>query len=348
VKFRFSFSIPQRRSIIQKVEDHSYSSDRSKQVKVENPNPKKNIEIVNLDFYTGSKHHENTKEFDKSDAHITNIKRKFVKLEEEISNTKSKQDTNFSPINKDIITNRILSAKIQPQKQILDDNTDKKIAHDHPLGNILMASGSVIKVSPFKISLIFCIIQILDVILYKIYLLQLILPQLYNGYSFGTNNVALHLVIFHLVYTFLLPFSNRMVMKYSINVENNLFLFKVLMIGAFVFSLSFLFVSYIAFDLKLWVSIILLALRNICLVGVLSCYNMNIIKITNNEFKDKINCYQNYICNIIRAVFEFGTIVGFVYLKEMIHIFYLSVALIMIILFVISIRLFLLLIKIIS
>jgi hypothetical protein len=93
-------------------------------------------------------------------------------------------------------------------------------------------------ISLFKISLIFCTIQISDVLLYNVFLLSLVLPKDFSGYELSILDVSIYLILFHLVYSLVIPVSNGLILANSISINRILLNYRIVYIIAFIVWLS--------------------------------------------------------------------------------------------------------------
>jgi hypothetical protein len=166
-------------------------------------------------------------------------------------------------------------------------------------------------IGPFKISLIFCTIQVSDILLYNILLLSLVLPKDLSGYELDIMGLSIYLILFHLVYSLVIPLSNGLLLSNSKTLSRILLNYRILYIIAFSVSLWFLANYKLEYPFKYIVQVVSLILKSITMMGMLTSYNLLVIKIPNNRFKDKLTGYQNFFALVVRAIS--GCLISFIF-----------------------------------
>jgi hypothetical protein len=336
---KFKFVIPSRRAIHYEVNmDNSNRKnaqyDNGYVHKDSNTVNTPNIEVVNLDLFASNsdgfkdeKFHSRgeeiiAKENEMKKLNKNELRKQFIKLDSDILETenhdRNKMGQDESKLNvSDKYTNRPIMnimTKIKAKDVTLgategedkrDAKNDSIVISDKPNDRTRLNSlfGTDIQIiSPFKISLIFCTIQISDVLLYNAFLLSLVLPKDFSGYELSILDVSIYLILFHLVYSLVIPVSNGLILANSKSINRILLNYRIVYIIAFIVSLAFLANYQLDYPFKLFLQVFSLILKSITMMGMLTSYNLLVIKIRNNRFKDKLTNYQNYIALITRAL----------------------------------------------
>lgn len=225
------------------------------------------------------------------------------KLEMKIQPTKENYTKFNSPQNAD---NKIIDTNVYRSSnlKILTENTSKSL-----LGN----TDNISKLS-FSISMIFSFLQICDVVVYNIFLLNLILPEDagIKNKSFSIFEISFYLAMFHLIYSLISTFIYSLLVKWFMkNLSKLSFLFKLFtvvscILSLFVFMYDFQYMKskeYTFMYSSFYLFMGLILLRNLCLTVILTCYNLLVYNIPNTKIKDKIQTFQKYFSFLFRGVF---------------------------------------------
>jgi hypothetical protein len=232
-----------------------------------------------------------TKEEDNSKLEI-----KIPPMKENYTKFKSPQNSD----QKIIDTNNYRSSNLK----ILTENTSK---------SLLGINENISKLS-FSISMIFSFLQICDVVVYNIFLLNLILPDDagIKNKNFSILEISFYLAMFHFIYSLISTLIYSLLVKWFIKSLSKLnFLFKLFtvvscILSLFVFMYDYQYMKskeYIFTYSSFYLFIGLILLRNLCLTVILTCYNLLVYNIPNTTVKDKIQTFQKYFSFLFRGVF---------------------------------------------
>jgi hypothetical protein len=168
----------------------------------------------------------------------------------------------------------------------------------------------------FKISSIFTILQVSDIILYNVFFLNLAFTLNPKNSSDNIFLISTAMGLYHLIYTLLLPVVNTQILKMGMRSNKKAVLFfKIFILISIGLYSTFLVLDYLLSEKGLTYVIVLmsvLVIRNLSLTVVLICYNVLVLKISQSQVKEKINNLQNYFSLLIRTIF--GTISFVIYL----------------------------------
>ncbi len=172
--------------------------------------------------------------------------------------------------------------------------------------SLITLSESRVNCSIIKISSIFTILQICDIILNNIFLLTLLLNTKFSMFEISSYLAALHFAYTIITFVF---YSDK------IN-DRNIRNFKVYSFISILFTIVLIVYLYYISDYDDLSMIILAGLtlfRNVSLTKVLSNYNIAVFNLPNPKIKDKINTHKSYISMILRSVFSLVTCIVFTY-----------------------------------
>lgn len=168
----------------------------------------------------------------------------------------------------------------------------------------------------FKISSIFTILQVSDIILYNVFFINLAFKLNPKNSSYNIFQISTALGLYHLIYTLLLPAVNTQVLKMGMRSNKKAVLFfKIFILISIGIYSAFLVLDYLLSKNGLTYVIVLmsvLVIRNLSMTVALICYNVLVLKISQSQFKEKINNLHNYFSLFIRTIF--GTMSFVIYL----------------------------------
>ena len=295
--FKNKLVIPKRRSILsQKIEDDNSIRNGKKDKEEKDFNEEKKI---NLDIFSSNKNIEINNENKNNNSNLQD-KKSFELREDNYESL----DINYSKFYSNLIFNESqrngnLSECKNTERPIKIKKIMKKDSLDsnNPMKTSIEFNDNQKLVSPFKMSILFTLIQVCDVILYNIIFIFIINC---NKNKDNILDIAYSMTIFHLPFSILLPILNKFIFEkfkiVRIKQYYTLFLISVLIISNLILILIYSKCTIIEFIM------LTLVIRNLLLSFIITVYNIIVIKVCYSEYRDRLNRYHNYMSFIVRSI----------------------------------------------